>query len=95
MTALDHFHDTRTTPEPQWWPERPQWQRDAACRGHDPSLWYPAEHENATQAKAICRSCPVQPECLAWALTHREHGVWGGLSERERRALRGGRGRPA
>lgn len=74
----------------------PGWVEDAACAEVDPSLWFPELGDNTKEAKAICRRCAVQPECLQYALdTHQAHGVWGGLSERERaaanRATRAGR----
>jgi Transcription factor WhiB len=44
--------------------------------------------DQVTQAKRICAGCPVQPECLAFALrTHQSHGIWGGLSEQERNLI--------
>jgi WhiB family transcriptional regulator, redox-sensing transcriptional regulator len=66
----------------------------AACRGMDPELWYPSV--SATLAEiarpvAICRTCPVQVDCLTHALEHHEeHGIWGGVRERPRRHLRRG-----
>ncbi len=71
------------------WPEggSEAWVGRAACRGVDPDrLFVRGAAQRA--ATAICRHCPVQRECLADALDHRvEFGVWGGLTERERRAL--------
>ncbi|WP_424217259.1 WhiB family transcriptional regulator (plasmid) [Streptomyces sp. BI20] len=64
-----------------------EWIVSAACRGLDPDILFvdgAAQH----QAKAVCAGCPVRTECLAHALDRRiEHGVWGGMTERERRAL--------
>ncbi|WP_422631921.1 WhiB family transcriptional regulator [Pseudokineococcus basanitobsidens] len=59
----------------------------AACRGVDPdALFVRGAEQNS--AKQVCRLCPVRVECLADALDSRtEHGVWGGMTERERRAL--------
>lgn len=59
----------------------------AKCRGYDPdALFVTGADQN--KAKLICRGCPVQTDCLAEALDHRvEFGVWGGMTERERRAL--------
>ncbi len=55
----------------------------------DPDLFFPAQGESLAQAKAICAGCPVRQPCLEFALEQREvFGVWGGLSERERRTLR-------
>lgn len=63
------------------------WVGRAACRTADPDVLFV---EGAAQhaAKAVCTGCPVRTECLAHALDYRiEHGVWGGMTERERRAL--------
>ena len=65
------------------------WQTYAACIGADTELFYPARGESCTEAKLICHKCPVQRECLTYALVcYEKHGVWGGKSERERRILR-------
>ncbi len=63
------------------------WTVDAACKGTDPDEFFvPGVAQN--RAKVICRGCPVRTECLADALENRiEFGVWGGMTERERRAL--------
>jgi WhiB family redox-sensing transcriptional regulator len=72
------------------------WQRQAACRGPEATLFYPPavpeprpEREaRERRAKAICARCPVRAPCLEFALEIREpHGIWGGLNESERRAL--------
>jgi WhiB family transcriptional regulator, redox-sensing transcriptional regulator len=66
------------------------WRSAAACQFADPELFFPVSssgvsHEQEAEAKKICARCPVQPECLAFALrTRQEHGVWGGISEQER-----------
>lgn len=69
------------------------WREDAECapgRGHHPDLWF----DNPRQAKRVCLSCPVRTECLSWALTMSNlDGVAGGLTERERRVIRGRRRR--
>lgn len=63
------------------------WASQAACRSGDPdALFVQGAEQNA--AKKVCRGCPVRMECLADALDNRiEFGVWGGMTERERRAL--------
>ncbi|MGW3361204.1 WhiB family transcriptional regulator [Streptomyces bungoensis] len=63
------------------------WETRAACRASDPEeLFVDGAAQN--RAKAVCTGCPVLTPCLAHALDHRiEHGVWGGMTERERRAL--------
>lgn len=63
----------------------PVWRADARCRGLNPGLFYPERGDSAREPKEICRECPVQAECLEYALTnHEKFGVWGGASERER-----------
>lgn len=67
------------------------WRHQAACRDHDPELFFPfpEEHRKRATAVAVCRSCPVVVECREWALdTGLSHGVAGGLAEDERRAYR-------
>ena len=64
-----------------------EWTAQALCHAGDPDLLF---QRGAAQnlAKLVCRSCPVRTECLADALDNRvEYGVWGGMTERERRAL--------
>lgn len=68
------------------------WRDRAACAGMDLALWFPNETGNsnaAFEARKICRACDVQTECLQYAMdTRQAHGIWGGLSERQRRDLR-------
>jgi WhiB family redox-sensing transcriptional regulator len=70
------------------------WRHRAICRDEDPELFFPFGNTGPAllqieQAKAVCRRCPVIQECLAWALeSGQDAGVWGGLSEDERRALK-------
>lgn len=64
-----------------------EWADHAACRDGDPDALF-VQGAAQNRAKAICMGCPVRTECLADALDHRiEFGVWGGMTERERRAL--------
>lgn len=64
------------------------WRARSACRGVDPDIFYPPSEEEAEEAKAICRECPVREPCLEYALVRREReGVWGGATERERRRI--------
>lgn len=63
------------------------WTTRAACHGTDPDALF-VQGAAQNRAKAVCFGCPVRAECLADALDNRvEFGVWGGLTERERRAL--------
>jgi WhiB family transcriptional regulator, redox-sensing transcriptional regulator len=62
------------------------WQARGRCAEIDPELFFPEKGCSATQAKRICAQCEVRAECLAWALANPEvQGVWGGLSEKQRR----------
>jgi WhiB family redox-sensing transcriptional regulator len=64
-----------------------EWTADGLCLRGDPELLF-ARGAAQNLAKVMCRACPVRMECLADALDHRvEYGVWGGMTERERRAL--------
>lgn len=71
-----------------------EWRDLAACNGHDPNLFFPAGEtgpavEQIRHAKAICASCEVQDDCLDYAIeTNQMSGVWGGLTEDERRPVR-------
>ncbi len=65
------------------------WQVQANCLGVDPDLFFPERGASTREAKAVCRACVVREECLEYALVNGEKfGIWGGLSERERRRLR-------
>jgi WhiB family redox-sensing transcriptional regulator len=64
------------------------WRQRAACRGVDPDIFYPVSDDASEEAKAICASCSVRQACLEYSLSAREReGVWGGLTERERRRI--------
>jgi WhiB family redox-sensing transcriptional regulator len=66
-----------------------RWQERANCLGVDPDLFFPERGASTREAKGVCRGCEVQDECLEYALAHGEKfGIWGGLSERERRRVR-------
>jgi WhiB family redox-sensing transcriptional regulator len=69
---------------------RPAWQSRARCRGMSPELFYPERGQNSdvAAAKAVCRECPVLEDCRAWGIAHEKNGIWGGLTERERRKAR-------
>lgn len=69
--------------------EEPDWRDLARCAETDPEAFYPEKGGSSREAKAVCRACEVRTECLAYALEHDEKfGIWGGLSEHERRPLR-------
>lgn len=77
------------------------WRHRAACRDEDPELFFPIGTTGPSllqvdEAKAVCRRCDAVDECLSWALdSDQDAGVWGGLSEDERRAVRRRRVRTA
>tara|TARA_B100000519_G_C14210900_1_gene422609 strand:- start:928 stop:1377 length:450 start_codon:yes stop_codon:yes gene_type:complete len=68
--------------ESSWWDY-------ANCLGVDPDLFFPERGASTKEAKEVCRGCVVREDCLEYALSHGEKfGIWGGMSERERRRLR-------
>ncbi|MFG2586888.1 WhiB family transcriptional regulator [Streptomyces sp. NBC_01166] len=75
------------------------WRMHAACREEDPDLFFPIGSTGpalvqAEEAKAVCGTCPVREQCLEWALENgQDSGVWGGMDENERRALKRRRAR--
>lgn len=72
------------------------WTREAACAGVDPDLFFPERGASTREAKSVCRGCEVRIDCLEYALAHGEKfGIWGGMSERERRRVRRGRNQSA
>lgn len=70
------------------------WPSYAACLEADPELFFPIGETGPAlvqieEAKAVCARCPVRQQCLQWALDTEQHaGIWGGMSEMERRSLR-------
>lgn len=81
---------------PGW--DADDWRRRAACRGGDPEVFFPVSSTGLAltqivEVKKICGRCPVRAACLRFALaTGQEYGIWGGLTEDERRQLRRDRG---
>jgi WhiB family transcriptional regulator, redox-sensing transcriptional regulator len=66
-----------------------RWQERANCLGVDPDLFFPERGASTKEAKSVCGGCEVRMECLEYALRHGEKfGIWGGMSERERRRIR-------
>jgi WhiB family redox-sensing transcriptional regulator len=64
------------------------WREDALCRQTDPELYFPERGGNTRDAKETCMACEVRTQCLDFALdTGQNHGIWGGVSERELRRL--------
>lgn len=75
------------------------WRHQAACISVDPELFFPIGAlgpavRQSDDARSICARCTVRNECLGWAMEQgMDHGVWGGLTEEERRSLRRGQAR--
>jgi WhiB family transcriptional regulator, redox-sensing transcriptional regulator len=66
-----------------------QWQERALCAQTDPEAFFPEKGGSTREAKRVCLSCEVRVECLEYALENDERfGIWGGLSERERRRVK-------
>ena len=66
-----------------------EWQDQALCAQTDPAAFFPEKGGSTREAKRICKACAVRDECLEYALEHDERfGIWGGLSDRERRRLK-------
>ena len=69
--------------------EERSWHDQANCLGVDPDLFFPERGASTREAKEVCRGCVVREDCLEYALSNGEKfGIWGGMSERERRRLR-------
>ena len=70
------------------------WRHRAVCRDEDPELFFPVGTTGPAllkieEARAVCHRCPVEEQCREWAMeTGQDNGIWGGLSEDERRAKR-------
>ena len=87
MTADQPRHRTPALPAPAL--TLAGWRYRAACRGTDLQVFFPGRGETAEPARQICAGCPVRQPCLDYALSHGiTHGIWGGLTERDRRPLR-------
>jgi len=73
-----------------------EWMEDAACRGKPLAVFfpdYPIRGEDC-EGKRVCLPCPVKEQCLDWALTRGERGIWGATSDEERKRIRRRRGLP-
>ena len=65
------------------------WSAYGSCASEDPELFFPEPGADTSEARAICRSCPVRRMCLDYAIeTHQKFGIWGGMTENQRRRLR-------
>jgi len=85
VTGAEPRHRTPALPVPAL----AGWRYRAACRSADLEVFFPGRGEPAEPARQICAGCPVRQPCLDYALSHAiTHGIWGGLTERDRRPLR-------
>lgn len=74
-------------------PRPPKWTEDALCAQTDPEAFYPEKGGSTREAKKVCLTCGVRDDCLEYALENDDHyGIYGGLTERERRKLKKRRG---
>jgi hypothetical protein len=87
LPALDELLDPLLPDELADEPE--PWTKRALCAQTDPDAFFPEKGGSTREAKRICLDCEVKDECLNYALAHDERfGIWGGLSERERRKFK-------
>lgn len=92
MTDLIQLHNANLVDSGFQLEPPPNWTHGALCAQVDMDVFYPEKGESTKSAKQICAGCDVREQCLEYALEHIERfGVWGGLSERERRTLLNGR----
>ncbi|PID97530.1 MAG: transcription factor WhiB [Actinobacteria bacterium] len=85
------WSDTDESPDVAYLDGPLAWQQHALCAQTDPEAFFPEKGGSTREAKSVCQTCSVRAECLEYALAHDERfGIWGGLSERERRKLRNG-----
>jgi WhiB family redox-sensing transcriptional regulator len=83
-TGSEIFSALSSAPPPEAW-----WQERALCAQTDPEAFFPEKGGSTREAKKVCLGCEVRGECLDYALAHDERfGIWGGLSERERRRVK-------
>lgn len=69
--------------------DRLAWSYSGSCSTADPELFFPPPGTDTSSARSICRGCPVRRHCLDYALeTGQKHGIWGGMTESQRRRLR-------
>jgi len=83
IVALEHGVECSDDAEDLGWQDR------ALCAQTDPEAFFPEKGVSTREAKKVCRGCEVRAECLEFALENDERfGIWGGMSERERRRLK-------
>jgi WhiB family transcriptional regulator, redox-sensing transcriptional regulator len=86
LPVMEAFEELRLLDDES---EQEDWQDRALCAETDPEAFFPEKGGSTREAKRICSGCEVRAQCLEYALAHDERfGIWGGLSERERRRLK-------
>ena len=94
LSLVSGWSDTAATPAASPWTDLSpvgdaSWRLEALCAETDPEAFFPEKGGSTRDAKRVCSGCTVRAECLEFALANDERfGIWGGLSERERRRLR-------
>jgi WhiB family redox-sensing transcriptional regulator len=91
LTDSSFAYDAEPAPALDWAAggEQEAWRLNALCAETDPEAFFPEKGGSTREAKKVCVGCDVRAECLEFALASDERfGIWGGLSERERRRLR-------
>jgi WhiB family redox-sensing transcriptional regulator len=64
----------------------PEWMAEASCAGTDGDAFFPEQGDTAEYAKKTCMGCPVQLDCLTYAIDNNIiHGIWGGMNDKQRR----------
>jgi WhiB family transcriptional regulator, redox-sensing transcriptional regulator len=82
-------HNLIDLPQIKWTEQK--WRHRAACKGEPTAVFFAVQGQEVRAARKICNNCPVRIECLTWAVEESiQHGIFGGLVPRERRALRKG-----
>ena len=89
MTSLDPLRGTPAWGAGEEIPDLaallpPRFEQPALCAETDPEVFFPDKGGETGAAKSVCRRCKAREECLAWAIEHDEHGVWGGTSRIQR-----------
>ena len=88
VCAMSHQFRRDSAQQPETAADTP-WADFGRCVGVDPDVFFPRHGQDAAPAKSLCRQCPVRSACLEWALdTNQKHGIWGGMTEGQRRRLR-------
>lgn len=92
MTVVKRIVTELLNAPPHPYDDNPDWQRNGACWGKGPALWFPergTHRDRILEAKRICAACPIKQKCLDYALWHGDRqGIWGGKTEKERRNIR-------